>query len=64
MRVKIIADSIVDDKRVTTFELEYPRYVHSELLTHRVFSRNCASSRAIPLDKMIELTIDNPVIPI
>lgn len=64
IRVKIIADSIVDDKRVTTFELEYPRYIHSELLTHRVFSRNCASSRAIPLDKMIELTIDNPVIPI
>lgn len=53
---KIIADS-VDAKsgnRVTTFELEYPRYIHSQLMTHRVFSRNCASSRAIPINKVIE----------
>jgi len=34
---------------ITTFVLEYPRIIHAELLTHRVFSRNCASSRAIPV---------------
>lgn len=61
---KIIKDSISHANiRVTTFELEYPRYIHSELLTHRVFSRNCASSRAIPIEKQIELCLSNPVKP-
>ena len=34
-----------------SFELENPRFIHSELMTHRVFSRNGASSRAIPVEK-------------
>lgn len=51
---KILKDSInASGDRVTTFELEYPRYILAELNTHRVFSRNTASSRAIPLDRMI-----------
>lgn len=62
---KIIADSISEqDKRITTFELEYPRFIHSEFMTHRVFSRNAASSRAIPLDKMIYLVWNNMAEPI
>ena len=61
---KILKDSIYQGNRVTTFELEYPRYIHSELMTHRVFSRNCASSRAIPLQRMIELIKEHPVVPI
>ena len=40
--------------RLTTLELSYPRYIHSELMTHRIFSRCSASSRAIPIEKMIE----------
>lgn len=66
---RIIADSTyINDitnkqHRVTTFELEYPRYIHSELKTHRVFSSNSASSRAIPVERMIELTANNPVMP-
>lgn len=56
---KIIADSVNwTDFRVTTLELEYPRYIHSELMTHRVFSRNAASSRAIPVDKMIDIIVN------
>ena len=51
---KVIADSIANGHTVTTLELEYPRYIHSELMTHRVFSRNAASSRAIPFDKMLQ----------
>ena len=61
---KIIADSINPyGKRITTFELEYPRMVHAELLTHRMFSRNAASSRAIPIKIMIELVETNPAMP-
>lgn len=63
INVKVIADSKYGSNRVTTFELEYPRYVHSELMTHRVFSRNAASSRAIPIEKMIEQATQNTVIP-
>lgn len=61
---KIVADSISQGKRITTFELEYPRFIHSELMTHRVFSRNAMSSRAIPIEKMIEQVRTNPAMPI
>ena len=65
IKVKIIKDSISpDENRVTTFELEYPRYIHAQLLTHRVFSRNSASSRAIPIEKTLNLIYENPVNPI
>lgn len=50
--------------RITTFELEYPRFIHSELMTHRAFSRNAASSRAIPITKMIEHVQNNTAMPI
>lgn len=58
---KIIADSISEQGvRITTLELEYPRYIHSQFMTHRQFSRNAQSSRAIPTAKQIELIRDLP----
>lgn len=63
--VKILLDSInPNDNRLTTFELTYPRFIHSELLTHRVFSRNAASSRAIPIQKVVESIENNPAEPL
>lgn len=44
----VIADTYYDT-RISTVELVYPRYIHSELLTHRAFSRNASSSRATPI---------------
>lgn len=62
---KIIADSISEQgKRITTFELEYPRFIHSEFMTHRLFSRNAASSRAIPVKRAIELVQEHTAMPI
>jgi thymidylate synthase ThyX len=62
---KIIADSIsVAGHRITTFELEYPRFIHAEFMTHRLFSRNAASSRAIPVKRAIELIQENTAMPI
>lgn len=62
---KIIKDSISPaGKRITTFELEYPRFIHAELLTHRVFSKNSASSRAIPVKDMLKLVWNNPAMPV
>lgn len=66
IKAKVIAGSISKETEIaiTTFELEYPRYIHSEFMTHRLFSRNAASSRAIPIHKMIKLVRDNPVVPL
>jgi thymidylate synthase ThyX len=66
IEVKIIKDSYNADlkSRLTTFELVYPRFIHGELMTHRMFSRNAASSRAIPIDKVIELLQTNPAMPV
>jgi hypothetical protein len=51
---EIVADSLsTQGIRLTTFLLRYPRFIHAELMTHRVFSRNASSSRAIPVKKMI-----------
>lgn len=65
IKAEIICDSIAPNNcRLTTFVLEYPRYIHSELLTHRMFSKNSASSRAIPASKLIERVQNYPVVPI
>lgn len=52
---QIIEDSAtLGGTRLTTMQLRYPRFIHAELMTHRVFSRNASSSRAIPVKRMIE----------
>ena len=48
---------------LATFELEYPRYIHAELLTHRMFSRNSQSSRATPINTIIKDIEINGVTP-
>lgn len=47
--------------KITTFLLNYPRIIHSEFMTHRVFSRNSASSRAVPFTKMVERATFTPL---
>ena len=62
---KIVLDSISEQgHRIVTFQLHYPRFIHSELMTHRVFSRNASSSRAIPIGKMMKQVIENPAMPV
>jgi thymidylate synthase ThyX len=63
---KIIADSKskISGDRLTTFVITFPRIVLAEFNTHRMFSRNSASSRAIPFKKMVESVETNPFIPI
>lgn len=65
IKSEIIADSISSQGcRLTSYVLEYPRFIHSEIMTHRVFSKNASSSRAIPIEKMIEMTKTNPAMPV
>lgn len=62
---KVILDSISPaGARITTLQLMYPRFIHAEFMTHRMFSRNASSSRAIPVAKMIEQVRTNPAMPI
>lgn len=67
---KVIADSVPKHAhvnggvRLTTMELTYPRFIHSEFMTHRVFSRNAASSRAIPVSKMLKQVWSDPAMPV
>lgn len=43
---------------ICTMELDYPRFIHSEFMTHRLFSRNAQSSRAVPVTKTLEVNTD------
>lgn len=62
---QIVLDSLSPDGiRLTTFQLRYWRPIHSELMTHRVFSRNAGSSRARPSAKIIEQVRNEPWGPI
>lgn len=61
---KVVADSANNfGDRLTTMVVTFPRYILAELNTHRMFSRNSASSRAIPFDKMVKMVEENPFIP-
>ena len=62
---KIIADSLAPNgSRCTTFILQFPRIVLAEFNTHRMISKNSASSRAIPFEKMLEMVKTDPFIPL
>lgn len=61
---KILADSISPlGHRLTTFEVCFPRLVLAEFNTHRMFSRNSASSRAIPVAKQLRKIMEDPFVP-
>lgn len=62
---RIIADSISPEgQRMTTMEIEYPRFILAELNTHRMLSKNSASSRAIPVKAMHDHIRENTAGPV
>jgi hypothetical protein len=62
---KVVADSISPEGiRLTTMHLRYPRFIHPEFMTHRVFSRNARSSRAVPIKTIIDEVVNDPVVPL
>lgn len=61
---KVLADSVSPaGNRLTTLEATFPRFVLAEFNTHRVFSRNSASSRAIPIAKQLRRVLEEPYVP-
>ena len=65
IEASIVADSISPQgHRITTYKVTYPRIIHAEMCRHRILSRNSASSRAIPFQKMLKMVVEDPFIPI
>lgn len=65
IRAEIIADSVSSlGERLISFEVTLHRFVLAEANTHRAFTRSSASSRAIPVAKMIQKVRDNPAVPL
>jgi hypothetical protein len=61
----VVADSISPAGiQITTFELEFPRFILPEFNTHRAFSRNAQSSRAVPVKVALDLVLRNTAQPI
>jgi thymidylate synthase ThyX len=61
----VLADSVSPaGHRLTTLEVTFPRFVLAEFNTHRVFSRNSASSRAIPIVKQLRRVLEHPFVPL
>lgn len=62
---RVLLDSVSPaGARLTTMEWRYPRFIHAEVMTYRMFSRNTSSSRAIPILRMIEQVWLNPAMPV
>jgi thymidylate synthase ThyX len=62
---EVLLDSVNPaGQRLTTFVLRFPRFVLSEFNTHRMFSRNASSSRAIPTAKLMQQLREHPVVPV
>lgn len=64
--VKVIAASKgpLHTKPIYTVECTYHRYIHGEVMTHRTFSRNASSSRAIPIKKVLSQVWNDPAMPV
>ena len=61
---RVVCDSMSPDRvRLTTIEVTFPRIVLAEFNTHRMFSRNSASSRAVPVAKRIAMAEETPYVP-
>lgn len=64
IEANIIKDSVgPNGARITTFVLRYPRFIHAEFMTHRMFSRNASSSRAIPFKKQVKMIKEDLAMP-
>lgn len=62
--IKRSLNPIAEKEELLTFVVTFPRMILAELNTHRMFSRNTSSSRAVPFSKMVEAVKENPFIPV
>lgn len=60
---QIIEDSLLNGVRTITYEVRFPRFILPEVNTHRVFSRNSASSRARSITRTFGEVMEDPFVP-
>lgn len=60
--VKVVQASMCDrtGQEIWTYELTYPRVIHSQVMTHRMFSRNASSTRAVPIKAALTNLTSDP----
>ena len=65
MFAKVVLASVcaVTGRKVYTLHLSYPRIIHGEVMTHRVFCRNARSSRAVPVQTLLDDIRNDPFVP-
>lgn len=64
IKATIVKDSVNNDNvRLTTYVLQFPKFILAQFNTHRVFSRSASSSRAIPVTTLISRIYEAPVYP-
>lgn len=62
---KVIEHSVNDAGEICiSAEMRYPRFIHAEVMTHRILSKSSASSRAIPVKKMLKQVWHSPAMPL
>lgn len=63
---EVLAHSIYEPTGVEalSFRVRFPRIILPEVNTHKMLSKNSSSSRAIPVEKMIQMLREDPYIPI
>ena len=63
---KVICDSIAEGSinRMTTFEIQFPRFILAELNTHGMLKKCTQSSRAVPIKALLDLYKDEFYIPV
>ena len=60
IEAKVICDSIgPNSPRLFTIRCTYPKFIHSEVLRHRMMSHSVSSARAIPFKKLFD-EVTNP----
>lgn len=64
LNAKVICDSSFQNNRLITMELTMPKFLMAQFNKHRMITNSAASARAIPINKFIQYTQDNMVIPV
>lgn len=63
-QVRVLAHSVgAAQLPLISWYLRYPRFIHAEMMTHKDFSRSAASSRAIPVKRVLAQVWKHPAIP-
>lgn len=57
-------DPALTGQEAVSLRLRYPRLIHGEFMTHKMISKNAASSRAIKASKAILHALQNPARPV